>query len=239
MCDTMKVESYFANGKKANCWHNKYRTDKSDLGSQSVRKKSEDEINFKLGHWVYYDEQKTPSSRCSDTRAYLYKHNHTLAMSENWLPSGGVCKNDFLNVMIFRHPLERLLSHYRHLYADCIHHSTSTLCSQMLTTDGHFDIDFMNKTFDIITDNYYTRSLNEQTVYKEPTGFNGNGLQFLKSAMKNLRSFDWILLLGPEGGEGLNQTNLIMEQGIGLSDGLPHSRKRSGKKKKTVWSVDD
>lgn len=236
MCDVMKNDGCFIEGKEKNCF---LRSDGVDLGPHWVRKQREAEINFNIGEWAYYRENKTKSSSCSNIRSCLHKHNHTMAMSENWLPSGGVCKYDFLNVMIFRHPLDRLLSHYRHLYANCVKHSTLALCSQMLTTDGYFDIDFMNKTFDIITDNYYTRSLNEQTVYKEPTGFNGNGSKFLKSAKRNLQNFDWILIIGPEGGKEQNQTKLIMEQGIGLSDGLPHSRQRSNKKPMPQWSTDD
>ena len=224
---------------KANCWAPEYRSSRVDLGTKWVRYKKVNETDIKFKNWVYYDEKRSPSSTCSEIRDFLYQNDQSLAMSENWLPIGGVCEHDFLNVIILRHPLDRLLSHYQHLYDECVQHSTPLSCTSILTTDGHFDIDFMNKTFDIITDNYNVRSLNEQHVYKKPTGFNGKGEDYLNRAIENLHRFDWVLILRPEEDQKLNQTKMIMEEGIGLSRSLPISRKRSGRRKKFRWSVED
>ena len=242
LCDAMKADRCFVTPDKrikAFCWAGRYKSKSIDLGTKWARRRKVNETNIQFKNWVFYDENSSPSSTCSDVRAFLQKRNQSLAMSENWLPNGGVCEHDFMNIILLRHPLERLLSHYRHLYYECVHHSPPDSCTSMLTEDGYFDIDFMNKTFDIVTDNYNVRSLNEQYVYKEPTGFNGKGDDYLAAAMANLNKFDWVLLLTPGEETTLNQTNMLMREGIGLSHSLPVSRKRSGRAKKLRWSRED
>lgn len=234
LCDLMKAEKCFYppdREGKANCWAYQYRSKSIDLGTQWVRKNYSTRgvtTHFELPSWMLYDEENTPSSSCNDIRDYLSRYNHTIAMSENWLPKSGVCTNDFLNVIIFRHPLDRLLSHYRHIYNECKHKSGRMSCSQMLLDGGeYFDVDYMNETFDIITDNFYTRSLNGQNVYSSPSSLPD---YHLDHARENLRDFDWILLLGLE---FENSTQEILEEGVGLRTPLPTSR-QAGNTKKTI-----
>jgi hypothetical protein len=222
---------------KANCWAYQYQTNFIDLGTQWVRQNYGTKgsgagggiIDFQLPSWMLYDEENTPSSSCNDIRDYLSRYNHSIAMSENWLPKSGVCTQDFLNIIIFRHPMDRLLSHYRHIYNECIRKSGGPMsCSQMVMDGGeYFDVDFMIETFDIITDNYYTRSLNGQSVYSSPSSLPE---YHLDSARENLRDFDWILLLGSE---FENSTQEILQEGVGLSRPLPISR-QADRAKKTI-----
>jgi len=212
---------------KSNCWAYKYRSEFIDLGAQWIRKKYALNLNFELPKWMLYDDENTPSYSCNGVRNYLNTYDHSIAMSENWLPDTGLCIHDFLNIMIFRHPLERLRSHYRHIYDTCTRRSNHPeLCSRMITDGKYFDVDIMRNAFDIVTDNYYVRSLNDQHVYSSSIGSLRQSQ--LNSARENLRNFDWILLLGPEYD---NSTKEILQEGIGLSDGLPKSR-QVGKEEK-------
>jgi hypothetical protein len=240
LCDTMKLDKCFIPQdakRKANCWSYKYRSKQVDLGTKWVRHGKVNGTDIVFKNWVYYNESRSPSSTCLDIRNYLVQNMQTLAMSENWLPKGGVCQHGFLNVIVLRNPLERLRSHYQHLYDECIQHSSPGPCALMLNEDKSFNIDFMNRTFDIITDNYNVRSLNEQAVYKEPTGFDGKGQIYLENAIENLSKFDWVLIVSAEKENDMNK--IILEDGVGLSHGLPVSRKRNKRRQKNHFNAED
>jgi len=239
LCDLMKAEKCFHppdRKGKSNCWAKKYESNSIDLGTQWVRQNYDDKgiLNFQLPLWMLYDEENAPSSSCSDIHDYLSRYKHSLAMSENWLPKTGVCTKDFLNIIIFRHPMDRLLSHYRHIYKKCKERSSPMACSKMLVDSGeYFDIDFMKKTFDIVTDNYYTRSLNVQSVYSLPSILPEHHLE---NAKGNLRNFDWVLLLGMD---YENSTQEILQEGVGVSLPLPTSRQVDSSEKKIRFRPQD
>ncbi len=207
-----------------------------------------------------YDETNTPSSSCQDIKQYLTKWNQLVAISENWLPKGGrLCQNDFSNVLVFREPMSRILSHYKHLFHVCNHKKSNAQCQKMLLlqskhqeeqlekdqeeedhgeqrkpnleTKQYFNVTYMMEQFDILSDNYYVRSLNNQSVYKEVSPLLENELRdkYFHLALKNLRSFDWIILLQSDNDKKqdleLKNTELIIQQGLALYDiEYPHSR---------------
>jgi hypothetical protein len=73
----------------------------------------------------------------------------------------------------------------------------------------------MMKYFDIITDNYITRSLNTREAYQAPLRHMS---EYSQSALDNLRKFDWILLL--DDGKDDDSTNRLLNKGLGLSSYL-------------------
>jgi len=222
----------------ANCWARRYKSHTVDFGPQWQRKQYSEELKMK--DWVYFYEHETPSSACSDIRHHLHHQNQTLAMSENWLPKGGnLCQQDFSNVIVVRDPIKRMSSHYQHLFEECIRGKKGVQkekCLQMiqggtLNENGinYFNITFMIKWFDIISDNYYLRSINDQNIYKKPFGMEGKGNEYLKMALDNLHNFDWVMVLHDgQADEEIINTDLITRQGLGLKQKFGHSRKQKG-----------
>jgi len=87
-------------------------------------------------------------------------------MSENWLPTPGVCQDTFMNIIMIRHPIDRLLSHYNHILRLCKKEKSNT-CHDMLQKNDpqYFNHTIMIQSFDIISDNYIVRSLNNLEGY--------------------------------------------------------------------------
>ena len=236
MCDRFKKEQcYTALDKlgKHNCWANQYKTDYLDLGPQWVRREISERFGFK--HWVSYDENLFRSPRCSDLLKYLRKRGQMVAMSENTIPFDGICQGSMVNVIIVRDPMSRLISHFRHLYAslDRSKKSNNTAYMSLIkeqsanaTNHGvkYFNITTMMNYFDIMTDNFYMRSLNDAHVYRKRLGFDGQASKYFDKAINNLRKFDWVLILdGEESDEGKNN-DFILKNGLGLDGGLGRSR---------------
>ena len=244
LCEVFKAEKCFTPlhpEKPCNCWYPELKTSKVNFSTQWVREAANNFFNFQ--RWtVLGPKGHVPSSSCDDINEHLQQHNQTLAMSENWLPYDGVCSEYFMNTIIVREPMSRLLSHYNHLLRECIRRNKNQtqLCTSNMLLDHDidnsneekngstdkkiFNVTAMTYHFDIITDNYYLRSLNTEHIYRKPLGFGNKGSEYLKKALKNLRQFDWILLLG--GGEENESNNLdfILNKGIGLTSGMGMDR---------------
>ena len=43
-----------------------------------------------------------------------------MIMSENWLPGGQVCDDQFMTSIIIHEPFQHVQSHYNHLYQECL-----------------------------------------------------------------------------------------------------------------------
>ncbi len=225
---------------KANCWSPEYKQMgvPVSLGPQWLRKKSCKEFN--LPKWMSYDEKNVPSSSCDTLVQFLERSRQKVAMSENWLPVGGtLCQHQFVSVLVMRHPVRRILSHYQHIFNICMKSNPfeSAICLTMLNNQvwdrgnqAYFNISVTSKSFDIITDNYYMRSLSDQSVYKEPYQMNGRSEEYFQQAMNNLRSFDWIILLDNDTDDDFDNNmnrDLIIRYGLGLHHDFGFSRKRS------------
>lgn len=224
---------------KANCWSPEYKLMgvPVSLGPQWLRKKSCKEFNLPM--WMSYDEKNVPSSSCEALVEFLERSGQKVAMSENWLPVGGsLCQNQFVSVLVMRHPVRRILSHYQHIFNACMKSNPleSAVCLTMLNDQAwdrgngtYFNISVTSKSFDIITDNYYMRSLSDQSVYKEPFQMNGRSEEYFQQALDNLRSFDWIILLDNDTNDFDNNMNrdLIVRNGLGLHHDFGFLRKRS------------
>jgi hypothetical protein len=242
LCDLFKANQCFVppqGNPKANCWSPEYKNMGVNLGPQWLRKESCKEFN--LPTWMSYDEKNMQSSSCDALVEYLQRSGQKVAMSENWLPMGGtLCQNQFVSVLTMRHPVRRILSHYQHIFNVCLKSNPveSAVCLTMLNDQvwdrgnrTYFNISLTSKSFDIITDNYYMRSLSDQNVYKEPFQMNGRRKEYFQQAKNNLNSFDWIILLDSDADDFDNNMNrdLIVRYGLGLHHDFGFSRKRSEK----------
>jgi len=198
---------------------------------------------FILPTWTRYDEKTTYSSSCEEIANFLEESGQAVAMSENWLPKGGnLCQNHFINIFIMRDPLRRIISHFQHLFHLCVKthaqkKENETLCLTMLNdklwnrgNETYFNLTVMMESFDIVTDNYYLRSLNDQKIYGSPFGMNGRGEEYLNKALQNLQNFDWILILDDESNNSLENNiniNSIVRNGLGLLSEFGVSNQRS------------
>ena len=227
---------------KHNCWANQYKTESLDLGPQWVRKETAEMFGFK--RWVSYDENVFHAPSCSDLLEYLRKRGQMVAMSENTIPVDGICQESMTNLIIVRDPMSRIISHFRHLYTSfksskkCQEtsykeNSVDMTCPSLIKSINtnsseniiqYFNISTMMNYFDIMVDNFYMRSLNDASVYSKPLGFDGNAEQYLDQALRNLRNFDWVLLLGSQEMDKFKGNDLILKNGLGLKGGLGKSR---------------
>jgi hypothetical protein len=183
--------------------------------------------NFNLHLVDYYNitgwiilEPSVPEATCDDVKRHLDQYEQKIAMSENWLPTGGVCQDDFINVIMMRNPMERLLSQYSHILRLCekVNPKNVELCDLMTfkptnSTMRLFNITTMMKYFDIVSDNYIARSLSTREAYQAPVG---RMEEYSALAIQNLKKFDWILLID-NNKEGKNSTNILLELGLGFS----------------------
>ena len=236
MCTLFKDAHCFTppNSKpNANCWAPEYKKKFGiSFGPQWYRKETTN--SFTLPAWMKYDTMDVPSSSCREIKNFLLNSSQKVAMSENWLPKGGfLCDDIFINIFPMRNPINRLLSHYQHIFSACLKSNDYKKdCDKMLYNEHYFNVTFMSKTFDIITDNYYTRSLNDQLVYSQPFGMNGNSDRFFLQAKENLNRFDWIILLGNSNHS--KNMDLITKRGLGFCN---HSFGIQRKRNKHIASI--
>ena len=180
---------------------------------------------MKLYEWSVENQNATDAS-CEEIATVVKQFPSNAIMSENWLPNGHLCQDTFMNTIQFREPMERLMSHYNHLFRICEELNGRVKCSVLLRNKQQFPIfnatEFA-RTFDHISDNYYLRSLSSKNVFwGQSIGRGNRGELLLEKALDNLRGFDWILLLGHGPGN-----NIILTQGLGLSRGM--SKKKVNK----------
>ena len=176
---------------------------------------------------------------CSTIENYFETEDNMVVFSENHLIQGKICQKGILNSIIIREPMSRLLSHYNDIYLWCMKNKYNPRCLRMLEGgnitapgSGIYDTMFMANNFDFITNNIYTRSLNNNTIYYAPMNFPGmNSDEILSSALKSLQEMDWILVLGSGNPSERENNDLILSDGLGLGNGLPHSNKQGSKGK--------
>jgi hypothetical protein len=226
ICNAFKSEQCFvppSDKKEANCWYPAMKTVTVDFGTKWVRSSSAH--FFHLPRWTILGPNARQST-CIDIYNHLHQFQQKLAMSENWLPTNGPCQDHFMNVVMIRNPIHRLVSHYSHVLRLCKEYSRKFTyrCHVMLQKDNphFFNHTIMMKYFDIISDNYIVRSLNTMQGYQAPLG---HMEEYFSIALEHLKRFDWILLLleGLEGSSN-NSTNQLMDLGIGLSTLLHPAR---------------
>jgi hypothetical protein len=179
--------------------------------------------------WLYPARQRG-STTCGELVKDLSDSHRLLTMPENFLPDEGVCEHDFLSSIAIRDPIERLQSHYDHLIKECFwkfnkQNETTSPCYKPFIgrEDGphrKYNITLTARYFDIVTDNYLLRSLNNQSGYLQPFGFDGKGEQFFQNSMESLRKFDWILITDSTYEPKAVENDQILMQGLGLTEGL-------------------
>mmetsp|Transcript_17017 Transcript_17017/g.18929 ORF Transcript_17017/g.18929 Transcript_17017/m.18929 type:complete len:412 (+) Transcript_17017:147-1382(+) len=196
---------------------------------QWMRKKKVLELNLPL--WMAVSENSQPNT-CESIALELEETNLTAVMNENWLPGGHVCEGKFMNTISVRNPMARILSHYNHVYELCLA-TRKNSCIQFLV-DGSlqgdkrvFNVSFLENALDIISDNYYTRMLNNRTVYLSDSEFHGQRNSVLNKALDNLQKFDWVLLHGSGNNQENIDNNIIVKNGLGMRRGLRLSRSKN------------
>eukprot|EP00980_Cylindrotheca_fusiformis_P028173 scaffold22585_cov149-Cylindrotheca_fusiformis.AAC.3 len=197
---------------------------------QAVQKK------MKLDSWMggYVEDNSIP---CSVIENHFETADNMVVFSENHLVSGDTCENGMVNSIVIREPMKRLLSHYNDIYLWCLKYKDNPLCLKMLLggdlSDGVrvYDTMFMAESFDFISDNIYARSLNSNQIYYAPLGFEGmDSDDVLRSALKSLEKFDWVVVIGSGNKMESENNDLILKEGLGLGIGMPHSNTVGTKK---------
>jgi len=198
-------------------------------GPQWVRTKIRRQFN--LPHWMWVSGDSQPNS-CEGIALELEETNLTAVMNENWLPGGHVCEGKFINTILVRNPIARILSHYNEVYEGCLQVRRKS-CIQFLV-DGSlkgdkkvFNVSFLENALDIISNNYYTRMLNNRTVYLSDSEFHGQRNSVLNKALDNLQKFDWVLLHGSGNNQENIENDIIVMDGLGMSKGLGLSRSKN------------
>ena len=194
---------------------------KVDTSPQWARPQTVKKLN--LPKWTLVNED-IPVRHCGDMKLALEKmRKNFFFMSENWLSQDGVCDNDFMNTIIVRNPMQRLISHYRHIYRTVDNELKYKFVTK--NPDPVFNVTFMLENFDLISDNYYARSLNGKENFLLPYGLAGKSEEVLTTALEELHKFDWILIIGEDGQENESENNdFILTRGVGLSKGLGMER---------------
>lgn len=138
-----------------------------------------------------------------------------------------------VNAIVLREPLARLESHYKHLLR--MGHESSIVWKgknfyRLKNGTGGFDVHYMTATFDIVSDNYVTRSLAghgfyawgpNSTLYpgspslaKHPEAWT----KIYPIARASLHSFDWVMLLSTGQPDDVANRHLILKYGWGIEN---------------------
>lgn len=152
----------------------------------------------------------------------------------------GGCRK-LINSILFREPLARIESHYKHLQSIS---KKGKSADKMFLGDGQdqvFNVEFMAEVFDVVSDNYYTRSLvakgifeNDHALTQHPEAWT----TLFPTANASLHNIDWIMLMGSPNENEAEDRNLIIQNGLGLGSAvnLGHSRPGSTQLKKSKLS---
>jgi hypothetical protein len=171
---------------------------------------------------------------CPELRDAYIESSKSVLMSENWLPTKeGLCPEYFMNTIIFREPTKRLHSHYNQLYDLCVKFNSRQSCdhsfileSDATTSDDvrSFDTPAVAAMFDVVTDNFYARSLNGKAVYESRSPPDGAALQ---TAIEHVGQFDWVLIVGSDNPTTESKhNNYVLRHGLGLHQDLGVSNAR-------------
>jgi len=145
-------------------------------------------------------------SHASDSCEGLSKHasekKYTLEGNENFLISEGLCPQ-FWNAMIFREPIDRLLSHLAHLHKLTAEdkHWAEVPTGPEIWNPRNMTPEFVVDAAPIISNNYVIRSLLGKNVYLLPPGHINE--MHLARAKQVLEQFDVLYVQDPP---KLNQT---------------------------------
>jgi hypothetical protein len=246
LCDIFTKEQCFQTPKaykKWNCWHPKMTTKEVDFKPQWIRSSAAEPYNLQhlsypaRKHWIVLDPY-TPEPTCEHVRMYMAQFKQKIAMSENWLPLGGVCQDDFMNLITIRNPMDRLVSQYSHILRVCkkINAKNSTRCDPLIVKPiSNNSRSFFNLTnwmthFDIVSDNYLVRSLSSREGYQMPFGHMD---AFIHSALENLRKFDWILIIDSNN-KFERSTDTLLKVGLGLNSTLPKNNSKPNSTKESL-----
>ena len=172
------------------------------------------------------DPGKDPDCREVETASKLL--GIRFLANENYLSDDGACSDRFLTSIVMRDPVDRILSHYNHMYRLCTEVGRKKhRCNEMLYSDDKrtdddkmaFNVSIMKDRFDFVSDNYYVRSLSGKEGFESPYGFLGNDKSMLEKSLKVLATYDWIMLIDGRGSSGQNNA-LIFKKGLGFESHL-------------------
>ncbi len=238
LCDMFKTkERCFKSAlQRENCWMQKQGKGINGIPFEPQWIRDEKYVHHRtaLPSWMKYDQENTPSVTCDVIKNYAEEFDQLVVFNEGFLPEGGKLCKDFSNLIIFREPMARILSSFQHVYATC-NQENSKVCQKMIEQPfnengtNYFNVTFTANWLDIISDNYYTRALNEQMVFKKGQGLviNEKGQEHFQNALHNLRDFDWVFLLQSDDTEEALHRQMIIDHGLGLYGlEMPHSRSR-------------
>ena len=244
VCDLFKQEKCWTDDhkhgwKRDNCW---MKENNIDLSPSWFRHDFKYKADFNRPSLMAEKNLRDDVS-CQELVQYLKSTKIGVAMSENYLPNhGNLCSQDFSNLFMMREPMERLYSHYNNIFKIRCNvtgtYQSNSMCQRITmpweeqppqnasnpTRIYYLKEDAVTEVIDMISDNYYTRTLNNRDVFFAPFGLatNTTGQKALNVALETLRSFDWVLLL--RSNEGNKD---IFKHGLGLNSTLGHSRPKS------------
>jgi len=155
-------------------------------------------------------------SHASDSCEGLSKHasekKYTLEGNENFLISEGLCPN-FWNAIIFREPIDRLLSHMALLYRQKAHDSywAEVPTGPEAWNPSNITPEWVVGSTPILSNNYVIRSLLGKDVYLLPPGRINE--THLEKAKQVLEQFDVVYVTTP------SDDDAVLVEDIGLSLG--------------------
>ena len=242
LCDLLRKQKCWKMRRPKNCQDKPREFDFSPIW---YRKSINPTYKMNFPPWAFITDNTNNRDdvQCEEIANYLNRTQQGVIMSENYLPNYGTPCDDgqFSNFIMLREPMERLLSHYNHIFplgCNMDGPQTRNFCKSLLlntTADNKihvFNATLLAQAFDVITDNYYTRSLNNKEVYISPFGLTlpgqnqtlQAGKDVLDQALQNLHKFDWVLLLGYHKGN-----EAILTDGLGFPRGMGFSNVRGSK----------
>jgi len=149
---------------------------------------------------------------CKGLYEYVREHNYTLEGNENFLISEGLCPN-FWNAIIFREPIDRLLSHMALLYRQKAHDSywAEVPTGPEAWNPSNITPEWVVGSTPILSNNYVIRSLLGKDVYLLPPGRINE--THLEKAKQVLEQFDVVYVTTP------SDDDAVLVEDIGLSLG--------------------
>jgi len=205
-------------------------------------------LKMKFGR-IHTNTERVQGFNCSSFQGAMERQGR-LALESEWVvpfeaqqqqqhAGGGGCRK-LVNSIIFREPMARILSHYKHL--ELLARGGTKKKMKMKGNNRIFNVDFMTKVFDVLSDNYYTRSLvahgiyewehTNQTLTQHPEAWT----KIWPTANASLHNMDWVMLMGSSNESEEADRNLIIRNGLGLAVNLGHNRTGSTKQKQSKLS---
>lgn len=193
-------------------------------------------------------------AKCTDVAAKLQWRKRLGIMSESIIPfednhvlEGGC--NSFVGSIMFREPVARIQSHYQHLRQVCHYDDFKNKLAGYndKTKAVNFNLPFMKKAFDVVSDNYYARSLTGHSFYE----WEGNAsipslnqhpealTRVLPIANASLHAFDWVMVMGSGKKGEAKDHNTIISNGLGLTSTKGYKKTNIGRKATKVAKLSE